>query len=118
MVNLYKNAPTGERWLDLRETIERTHSMPTAFGSQVDIADATNSDLVGFLNEPARLVRQEKGAEHTDSLRQIAQASARLMVQYYGTSTNGLPEALQLGDDLFETEIELYRLLQNGGHIR
>lgn len=117
MANLYSNSPYGETWTDLVDTIERSGTIPTWAGAQVPIANARNDDFIEYLNEPNRLQRQEKTVEQGKLLRDIANAAAIVMIDYFGLSINGLPEDLSVSTST-EDERNLYYLLQQGGFIR
>jgi hypothetical protein len=116
MANL--NSTNGEGWQDVVETIERTNGyMPTDNG-QVLLSEATNSQLINHLNEPARLQRHAEIVGESELYRQVAVAAAGLMVEYYGPSESNIPEVLSLDKDMFKRERKLYRLCQQAGLIR
>jgi hypothetical protein len=115
MITLHSS--NGETWQEIRGSIESTGFIPTRSG-QVSIDRATNGDLIGYLNEPARLQRRVDEVGEAELYRQTAMAAARLMVSYYGVVLTKLPEALLLDEEVFKNERELYRLCQQAGLIR
>jgi hypothetical protein len=117
LANIYST--NGEVWHELGETIQLSGTMPTGSEKQVPIGKATDNDLQGFLTAPGKLKRYEKVVERNELLKEIANISAKLMIEYYGVSKEGLPKAFELDDEeIFDTERKLYILLQQANLIR
>jgi hypothetical protein len=117
LANVYST--NGEVWQELGETIELSGTMPTGSEKQVPVGKATSGDLQEFLSAPGKLKRYEKVVERNELLKDIANAAAKMMIEYYGVSKEELPKAFELDDEgIFETEKTLYVLLQKAGLIR
>jgi hypothetical protein len=117
LVNMYST--NGEQWQELRETIELTSSIPSGNDSQVAISKAVNSDLISYLNAPARMQRYDDAVTRTEILTEIAKTAASLMIRTYGVANDGqLPPTLAQNVHPLYAERDLYQKLQRAGYIR